>query len=152
MRAIFSLLLALGTLLTCALSTPVAAEQPTEANLAPRAQVSARYVLTSFTQDSESNLYVYTSSDATTFTKLAGPTYTLPTGLIRDPSVMYHTESVPMLRSITTTYRFLFSGYYYICCEHVLEFDRVSTDPYQIPLTGMVLTSQSLWVFFVPLP
>jgi hypothetical protein len=55
-------------------------------------QVNARYIWTAFTSNSESNLYVYTSSDATTWTLLAGPTYTPPSGLIRDPSVMYHTE------------------------------------------------------------
>lgn len=55
-------------------------------------QVNARYVWTAFTSKSESNLYVYTSSDATTWTALAGPTYTPPSGLIRDPSVLYHTD------------------------------------------------------------
>jgi hypothetical protein len=55
-------------------------------------QVNSRYVWTVFTDNSESNLYVYTSSDATTWSLLAGPTYTPPTGLIRDPSVLYHTE------------------------------------------------------------
>ncbi|KAH7104844.1 arabinosidase [Auriculariales sp. MPI-PUGE-AT-0066] len=54
--------------------------------------VNARYILTAFTSTSESNLYVYTSSDATTWSLLAGPTYTPPTGLIRDPSVLYHSD------------------------------------------------------------
>lgn len=55
-------------------------------------QVNARYIWTAFTSNSESNLYVYTSADATTWTLLAGPTYTPPANLIRDPSVLYHTE------------------------------------------------------------
>ncbi|KAF8997068.1 arabinosidase [Cyathus striatus] len=60
--------------------------------------VSAPYVFTAFTSASESNLYVYTSSDATNFSLLKGPAYTPPTGLIRDPSVILHTD-----------------GKYYIC-------------------------------------
>ena len=54
-----------------------------------RAQISANYVFTAFTDQSESNLYVYTSSDAVNFDLLAGPTYTPASGLIRDPSVVY---------------------------------------------------------------
>jgi hypothetical protein len=60
--------------------------------------VSANYVFTVFTDASQSNLYVYTSPDATTWTLLAGPTYTPPTGLVRDPSVMMHTEYVFPIR------------------------------------------------------
>ena len=82
-----------------ALAAPSAAPDPAALvsdsgvlhNLTARA-IDARYVFTAFTQNSESNLYVYTSADATTFSLLAGPTYTPPTGLIRDPSVIYHTE------------------------------------------------------------
>ncbi|KAF9445173.1 glycoside hydrolase family 43 protein [Macrolepiota fuliginosa MF-IS2] len=54
--------------------------------------VSAPYVFTAFTSASESNLYVYTSNDGTTFNLLKGPAYTPPTGLIRDPSVILHTD------------------------------------------------------------
>ncbi|KAF7426055.1 hypothetical protein PC9H_008420 [Pleurotus ostreatus] len=54
--------------------------------------VSAPYVFTAFTSVSESNLYVYTSSDATNFALLKGPAYTPPAGLIRDPSVILHTD------------------------------------------------------------
>ncbi|WP_083886638.1 family 43 glycosylhydrolase [Actinoalloteichus spitiensis] len=49
-----------------------------------------RYVFTAFTNDSESNMYVYESADATTFTLLHGPAYEPPTGLVRDPSVIRH--------------------------------------------------------------
>ncbi|TFK73379.1 arabinosidase [Pluteus cervinus] len=66
--------------------------------------VSAPYVFTAFTSVSESNLYVYTSNDGTNFTLLKGPAYTPPSGLIRDPSLILHTEQV------------CFSGgKYYIC-------------------------------------
>lgn len=56
--------------------------------------IAAPYVLTAFTSASESNLYVYTSNDGTTFSLLKGPAYTPPSGLIRDPSVIKHTEYV----------------------------------------------------------
>lgn len=61
--------------------------------------VSAPYVFTAFTSASESNLYVYTSNDGTTFKLLKGPTYTPPSGLIRDPSVILHTEYVDISMS-----------------------------------------------------
>ncbi|EEB91469.1 hypothetical protein MPER_10164 [Moniliophthora perniciosa FA553] len=54
--------------------------------------VSAPYVFTAFTSAAESNLYVYTSEDATNFNLLKGPTYTPPSGLIRDPSVILHSD------------------------------------------------------------
>jgi len=56
--------------------------------------ISSPYIFTAFTSASESNLYVYTSNDATTWTLLKGPAYTPPSGLIRDPSVILHTEYV----------------------------------------------------------
>ncbi|MBI0297748.1 family 43 glycosylhydrolase [Streptomyces sp. PRKS01-29] len=58
---------------------------------------ATRFTMTAFTNSSESNMYVYQSSDATTYTLLKGPAYTPPSGLIRDPSVIKHTD-----------------GYYYI--------------------------------------
>ncbi|KAH8828689.1 arabinosidase [Flagelloscypha sp. PMI_526] len=54
--------------------------------------INAKYVFTAFTSTSESNLYTYTSSDGANFSLLKGPAYTPPTGLIRDPSVMLHTD------------------------------------------------------------
>ncbi|KAF9051693.1 arabinosidase [Panaeolus papilionaceus] len=56
--------------------------------------ISSPYVFTAFTSASESNLYVYTSNDATNFSLLKGPTYTPPSGLIRDPSVILHTDGL----------------------------------------------------------
>ncbi|PPQ70039.1 hypothetical protein CVT24_003806 [Panaeolus cyanescens] len=54
--------------------------------------IASPYIFTAFTSASESNLYVYTSNDATNFSLLKGPAYTPPSGLIRDPSVILHTE------------------------------------------------------------
>jgi hypothetical protein len=53
--------------------------------------------MTAFTNSSESNMYVYEAADATGFGLLKGPAYTPPSGLIRDPSIIKHTN-----------------GYYYI--------------------------------------
>ncbi|PWK83837.1 glycosyl hydrolase family 43 [Lentzea atacamensis] len=55
------------------------------------------YLMTAFTNSSESNMYVYDSANATGFTQVRANAYTPPTGLIRDPSVIRHTD-----------------GYYYI--------------------------------------
>ncbi|MET8049602.1 hypothetical protein ABZU75_18590 [Streptosporangium sp. NPDC005286] len=48
--------------------------------------------MTTFTNTSESNMYVYESPDATGFRLLHGPAYTPPSGLIRDPSIIRHTD------------------------------------------------------------
>lgn len=81
--AVLTAAIALGSLLVNARSNATALES--------RA-VDAPYIFTAFTQNSESNLYVYTSDNAGTFNLLAGPTYTPASGLIRDPSVHLHTE------------------------------------------------------------
>lgn len=65
---------------------------PSVSPQAVRRAVSAPYVFSAFTDASESNLYVYTSSDGTSFSLLKGPAYTPPTGLIRDPSIILHTD------------------------------------------------------------
>ncbi|KAI5787578.1 arabinosidase [Pyronema domesticum] len=53
-----------------------------------------RYIFTTFTWSSESNMFVYTSSDALHFTLLKGPAY-VPNGtLIRDPSSMKHDDGL----------------------------------------------------------
>jgi hypothetical protein len=56
--------------------------------------ISSPYVFTAFTSASESNLYTYTSTDGLNFSLRKGPAYTPPSGLIRDPSVILHTELV----------------------------------------------------------
>jgi GH43 family beta-xylosidase len=53
---------------------------------------TSRFTMTAFTNSSESNLYVYDSADALTYSLLKGPAYTPPTGLIRDPSLIRHTD------------------------------------------------------------
>ncbi|MDP4508934.1 glycoside hydrolase family 43 protein [Nonomuraea turcica] len=50
------------------------------------------YLMTAFTNSSESNMYVYDSANATTFTLVRANAYTPPSGLIRDPSVLRHTD------------------------------------------------------------
>lgn len=47
------------------------------------------YTMTSFSNSSETNMYVYQSHDGLNFTRIgSGPAYTPPSGIIRDPSVM----------------------------------------------------------------
>lgn len=64
--------------------------------------VASPYIFTAFTSASESNLFVYTSNDGTTWSLLKGPAYTPPSGLIRDPSVILHTECVSSCGIIST--------------------------------------------------
>ena len=67
---------------------------PTSATItAPgAAALVTRYLFTAFTNSSESNMYVYTSTDARNFALLRGPAYTPPGTLVRDPSIMRHTD------------------------------------------------------------
>jgi hypothetical protein len=51
-----------------------------------------RYTMTAFTNASQSNMSVYDSADGTRFTLKKPLAYTPPQGLIRDPSVMKHTD------------------------------------------------------------
>lgn len=51
-----------------------------------------RYVLTSFANGNARAMSVYTSNDAATFTPLALAVYSPPTGLIRDPSIIRHSD------------------------------------------------------------
>ncbi|MFC4531188.1 glycoside hydrolase family 43 protein [Sphaerisporangium dianthi] len=50
------------------------------------------YLMTAFTNSSESNMYVYDSSNATNYNLVRANAYKPPSGLIRDPSVMRHTD------------------------------------------------------------
>ncbi|MET8154079.1 glycoside hydrolase family 43 protein [Actinoplanes sp. NPDC049668] len=67
------------------------------ANTAAAAGPAPHYLMTAFTNSSESNMYVYDSSNATDYSLIRANAFTPPSGLIRDPSVMRHTD-----------------GYYYI--------------------------------------
>jgi hypothetical protein len=75
-----------------------AAEGPWDAQEAPPADAPGgeapihRYVFTAFTNTSESNMYVYQSPNALDYTLIAGPAYTPPSELVRDPSVMKHSD------------------------------------------------------------
>jgi Glycosyl hydrolases family 43 len=70
--------IALAILMVGAIGTPQAAH----------AASPALYTFTSFTNSSQSNLYVYQSSDGLNFHALAAPaTFTSPTGYLRDPSI-----------------------------------------------------------------
>ncbi|HST85390.1 MAG TPA: glycoside hydrolase family 43 protein [Kineosporiaceae bacterium] len=50
------------------------------------------YLMTAFTNSSESNMNVYDSSNATGYNLIKANAYTPPSGLVRDPSVMRHTD------------------------------------------------------------
>ncbi|HEX6683026.1 MAG TPA: glycoside hydrolase family 43 protein [Candidatus Limnocylindrales bacterium] len=58
----------------------------------PPAGSTTRYTMTAFTNSSESNMYVYESPDSTGFRLMRGPAFTPPSGLIRDPSIIRHTD------------------------------------------------------------
>ncbi|WP_407671649.1 glycoside hydrolase family protein [Nocardia aurantiaca] len=57
-----------------------------------RASAVTRYTMTAFTNGSDNDLYVYESEDATTFTLLRACAYRPPAGLVRDPSLLRHTD------------------------------------------------------------
>ena len=77
-----------AAILVLAGATAVALASVPSASAAP----VTRFVFTAFTNSSESNMYVYTSANARDFSLLRGPAYTPPSGLIRDPSIMRHTD------------------------------------------------------------
>ncbi|HEU5107575.1 MAG TPA: arabinofuranosidase, partial [Micromonosporaceae bacterium] len=74
-----------------ALLLPLTPAPPASAAAPPPGSIS-RYTMTAFTNSSESNMYVYEANDATGYRLLRGPAYTPPSGLIRDPSIMRHTD------------------------------------------------------------
>ena len=77
--------------IVAALAVLPAAPPPASA-AAPPPGSSSRYTMTAFTNSSESNMYVYEANDATGYRLLRGPAFTPPSGLIRDPSIMRHTD------------------------------------------------------------
>lgn len=80
-------------ILAAGLAVPLAAASSRHADAAiPPAGSTSRYTMTAFTNSSESNMYVYEAPDATGFRLLKGPAYTPPSGLIRDPSIIRHTD------------------------------------------------------------
>jgi hypothetical protein len=75
-----------------AASATAAVAPPAVLAAAPPPGSISRYTMTAFTNSSESNMYVYEATDATGYRLLRGPAYTPPSGLIRDPSIMRHTD------------------------------------------------------------
>jgi hypothetical protein len=69
-----------ATVVAALVATPVVATSASAA--------STRYVFTAFTNSSQSNMYVYTSTDGLNFSTLKANAYTPPSGLVRDPSVL----------------------------------------------------------------
>lgn len=99
LRSLWPSVLVLSAIVAGALAFPLANVFNATHDMAPQVSaamfkraVNAPYVFTAFTSRSESNLYVYTSSDGTNWSLLKGPTYTPQNGLIRDPSVILHSE------------------------------------------------------------
>src|SRR5690348_12242542 len=64
----------------------------TAATQAQAAGPAPHYLMTAFTNSSESNMNVYDSSNATSYNLIKANAYTPPSGLVRDPSVMRHTD------------------------------------------------------------
>jgi hypothetical protein len=80
--------------LRCLLVALLAAAGATVVSTAPAAAAgpAPHYLMTAFTNSSESNMYVYDSPNATTFSLIRANAYTPPSGLIRDPSVIRHSD------------------------------------------------------------
>ncbi|WP_433562971.1 hypothetical protein ACQP1O_36995 [Nocardia sp. CA-151230] len=57
-----------------------------------RAAATTRYTMTAFTNSSDTDLYVYESDDAANFTLLRAGAYRPAAGLVRDPSLLRHTD------------------------------------------------------------
>ncbi|MFQ6326104.1 glycoside hydrolase [Nocardia sp. CWNU-33] len=53
---------------------------------------SVRYTMSAFTNSSETDLYVYESTDATAFQLLRGSAYRPPSGVMRDPSIFRNVD------------------------------------------------------------
>ncbi|PPK98740.1 glycosyl hydrolase family 43 [Kineococcus xinjiangensis] len=81
-----------------ALATAVSAAVLAGAGLAATTQPAAaagpvpHYLMTAFTNSSESNMYVYDSGNAANFDLVRANAYTPPSGLVRDPSVLRHSD------------------------------------------------------------
>src|SRR5690349_10561296 len=62
------------------------------AALKAAAQTGVLYTMTAFTNASQSNMAVFDSADGAHFTQRRANAFSPPGGLIRDPSVMKHTD------------------------------------------------------------
>lgn len=72
--------------------TPDFGEPVPDGPVAPAASGRYRYTMTGFTQGGAEGLLVADSADALHFTPLPGAGYTPPAGLLRDPSLLRHTD------------------------------------------------------------
>lgn len=64
---------------------------PSHAALPPRG-LTSRYTMTAFTYTGGAAMHVYEAPDGTAFQPIASPAYAPPAGLLRDPSIMRHTD------------------------------------------------------------
>ena len=80
-----------GILVALIVIAPALVAPAANAAAPPPGSIS-RYTMTAFTNSSESNMYVYEANDATGYRLLRGPAYTPPSALIRDPSIIRHTD------------------------------------------------------------
>lgn len=64
---------------------------PSQAALPPRG-LTSRYTMTAFTYSGGATMHVYEAPDGTGFQPVASPAYAPPSGLLRDPSIMRHTD------------------------------------------------------------
>ncbi|MGW8846256.1 family 43 glycosylhydrolase [Streptomyces xiamenensis] len=69
-----------------------AADGPTDPLPVTGASTGFRYTLTGFTQHGEASLFTAESADALHYEPLPGPGYVPPAGLLRDPSLLRHTD------------------------------------------------------------
>ncbi|MFD6391688.1 hypothetical protein [Nocardia sp. NPDC060259] len=53
-----------------------------------------RYTMTAFRADSDTTLAVYESTDGTDFTAVSEHAFTPPSGLVRDPSILLHSDGI----------------------------------------------------------
>jgi hypothetical protein len=135
LRAVLALLTSVAALLglTTAFAGPAGADTP------PPAQVT-RYTMTAFTNTSESNMYVYDSPDATTYTLRKGPAYTPPSGLIRDPSIFKHTDGFYYL-----TYTTNWTGNTIGIARSADRLNWTFLYNYTIPISGITRTWAPEW-------
>jgi hypothetical protein len=79
----------LATVLALLVAVAASMLQPTPAHAAGPVP---HYLMTAFTNSSESNMYIYDSFNAANYNLVRANAYAPPSGLIRDPSVIRHTD------------------------------------------------------------
>ncbi|SJK98729.1 uncharacterized protein ARMOST_01998 [Armillaria ostoyae] len=130
--------LLVSVLLDFVASSPVELIGPALSPEAFKHAVRSAYVFTSFTNPSETDLYVYTSDDGTNFNLLKGPAYTPVTGILRDPSVMRHIDGKYY---ITYTTSWNGTNFAIASSPDLLTWKLVAT----IPTASSVITPVNTW-------